>query len=191
MTDPTWTVHGADYDVEVDGLLGEFINRRRGQTVTLRFEIRRREPEDYDATATAGAQYSGSEGAQYSGSEGAQYSPSGTRSKSAAADAEARYRRLANYHDFAGAADVGVDDKQVPYYRESLPARADVSSLLIGVEPNGDIAPATGVWAVVEDGGEVSRLFGDMAVVELEVVVLGEYSELTRSEVTSQFEEPL
>jgi hypothetical protein len=105
--------------------------------------------------------------------------------------AQERYGWLVNYHDFAGATDVGVDDKQVPYYRESVPARADVSSLLIGVEPNGDIAPATGVWAIVEGGGEVSRLFGDMAVVELEAVVLAEYPELTRSEVKSQFEEPL
>lgn len=155
MTDPTWTIHGADYDVVVDGLLGEFINRRRGQTVTLRFEIRRR------------------------------------GSGSTVADAETRYSRLTNYHDFAGAADADVDDAQVPYYRESLPSRADVTSLLIGVEPNGAISPAAGIWGLVVGGGETSRLFGDMAVIELDVFVITEFSELTRSEVQSQFEEPL
>lgn len=183
MTDPTWTIHGADYDVEIDGLLNDFLDRRRGQSVTLRCEIRRRG----STVSDVGGQYSATAGFQYSSPNGARYS-GGAPSVS---PAQERYGWLVNYHDFAGATDVGVDDKQVPYYRESVPARADVSSLLIGVEPNGDIPPATGVWAIVEDGGEVSRLFGDMAVVELEVVVLAEYSELSRSEVKSQFEEPL
>jgi hypothetical protein len=183
MTDPTWTIHGADYDVEVDGLLSEFINRRRGESVSLRFEIRRRGGN----TAETGGQYSAAAGFQYSSASGAQYSGGAP----SIYPAQERYERLVNYHDFAGATDVAVDDKRVPYYRESVPQRADVSSLLIGVEPNGDVAPATGVWAIVTGGGEVSRLFGDMAVVELECVVLAEYSELSRSEVKSQFEEPL
>lgn len=182
MTDPTWTIHGADYDVVVDGLLGEFIDRRRGESATLRFEIRRRGT----TGSNTGGQYSGPYGFRWSGPQGAQYSGGRT-----VAAADTRYERLVAYHDFAGATNTAVDDKRVPYYRESLPQRANVSSLLIGVEPNGDISPATGVWAIVTGGGERSRLFADSAVVELEVVVLAEYPELTRSEVKTQFEEPL
>jgi len=155
MVDPTWTIHGADYDVAVDGLLNDFIDRRRGETVTLECEVRRRGP------------------------------------GSTVAAAETRYERLVNYHDFAGATDVSVDDQRVPYYRESVPSRADITSLLVGVEPNGTIAGGAGVWGIVSGGGERSRLFADMAVVELEIVVLAEYSEHTRSEVQTQFEEPL
>jgi len=185
MTDPTWTIHGADYDVIVDGLLSEFIDRRRGESVSLLFEVRRRSG---NRTATGG-QYGSAEGFQYSSTDrsGAQYSG---RAATVAA-AEERYGRLVNYHDFAGATDAGVDDKQVPYYRESVPSRADISSLVIGIEPNGDIAPAAGVWGVVTGGGERSRLFGDSARVELDILVLGEYAELSRSDVQSQFEEPV
>lgn len=183
MTDPTWTIHGADYDVVVDGLLSEFINRRRGDSVTLRFEIRRRT----GAGSTTGGQYSSADGYQWSGPSGAQYDAGGTD----VAPAETRYERLVAYHDFSGATDAAVDDQRVPYYRESVPQRADITSLLVGIEPNGDLDPATGVWGIVTGGGETSRLFADAAVVELDVLVLAEYPELTRSEVKQQFEEPL
>jgi hypothetical protein len=183
MVDTTWTVHGADYDVVVDALLGEFAKRTRGEEVTLTLRLNRRGGN----VSAAGGQYGAAAGFQWSSSNGALYS-GGT---SMAAALETRYDRLVAFHDFAGAADTYTSNQQVPAFQETVPSRAPVSSLLLGIEPSGDIE-APGFWAVVVGGGDQTRMIGNSATVELELFVLAEYEEYAdRAAAKAAFEAPL
>jgi len=181
MVNTTWTLYGADHDIAIDSLLGDFATRTRGEEVALTLRL------SYRGADETGGQYSAADGFQWSGPSGAQY---GISSGPTASLAE-RYRRLVAYHDFAGAADTFVDNQQVPAYQESVPARAPISSLLVGIAPDGDIA-APGFWAVVTGGGDQTRRLGEAATVELDLFVLAEYAEYQdRAAAQSAFETPL
>jgi len=179
-----WTVRGADYDVVVDGLLGEFATRTRGEEVTLTLYLSRRN----GSVVTTGGRYSATGGFQWSGSAGARYSGRGET----VAPLPVRYERLVAYHDFAGAADTFTDQQQVPAFQEAMPDRARVSSLLVGIEPSGDTQTGPGFWAVVVGGEDQTARLGESATVELEVFVLAEYGDYPdRAAVISDFEAPV
>lgn len=86
---------------------------------------------------------------------------------------------LLQYLDYAGAVATGEDGAHVPWYRSQLDSRADVGSLVLGIEPSSDIEDrsVTGLWGVVTGGRDVRNSTLTNWQLELEVFVLAEYRE--------------
>jgi len=68
------------------------------------------------------------------------------------------YGAMLDYLDFADAADYGLTEANIPWYREQVPSRADVDSLVVQIEPSSDLSSldVPGFWGLVT-GGEDSR----------------------------------
>jgi len=92
------------------------------------------------------------------------------------------YSGMLEYLDFADAADYGLTEANVPWYREQLPARADVDSLVVQLEPSSDLSSydVPGFWGLVV-GGDDSRettLSQERLVLELFVLAdAGQYTD--------------
>lgn len=184
MVDTTWTLHGDPDTITIDGILSEYPDRTRGETTDVSIEITRRSGN----RSGTGGQWSGTEGFQWSGEYGAAY-PGTT-----VAAAEDRFDRLIAYADYADAVNYDINRQRLASYREHVPSRAPVNSLVVGLEPADDLRDQgiVGVWGLVVAGDAPMRRFGDRARVDLEIFVLDEYQEWDDlAAVAAEFEVPI
>jgi hypothetical protein len=96
----------------------------------------------------------------------AQNPPSITRGQSTSVEflfrpettSSSAYSGMLDFLDFADAADYGLTEANVPWYREQLPARADVDSLVVQLDPSTELSSydVPGFWGLVT-GGDDSR----------------------------------
>lgn len=101
-----------------------------------------------------------------------------------------RYEKLREYGDYAGSMTVNKSINGVPNYSERVPADAPVDSLVLDFQPGSSHTSLPGFWGIVKRMSDPSRYPEDMAVLEVQVVVLAELSEYsTRSDVASDLEE--
>lgn len=88
------------------------------------------------------------------------------------------YTALRDYARYAeGHVDTGTGDNGRPWYRENLPSQAQVSSIVVAVEPGADIRSTygniiRGVWCAVTDATDPNRL-PEALDFEFELFVLG------------------
>lgn len=90
-----------------------------------------------------------------------------------------RYRDLRAYLEFANGAPLqfGVTNEGVPWFRERLPARASVDTLVVPIEPGADVIDASGVWGLVVGGADSSEPVADLRQLDVDVFVLAERDE--------------
>jgi hypothetical protein len=90
-----------------------------------------------------------------------------------------RYRDLRAYLEFANGAPLqyGVTNEGVPWFREHIPERAAVDSLVVPIEPGGDVIDAPGVWGLVVGGADGSEPVANLRQLDVDVFVLAERDE--------------
>jgi hypothetical protein len=89
------------------------------------------------------------------------------------------WETLQEYADYAGAYapfELKTGDFR---YREQIPSDADVNSILVGVEPNAELASSdvTGVWGVVDSGSDERPLSLTNDEYAIDVFVLAKFDE--------------
>jgi len=115
------------------------------------------------------------------------------------------YVDLRDYARFAeGHVDTGTGDNGRPWYRETLPAEAQVSSVIVPIEPGADIRTTygdvvRGVWGAVVDATDPNRL-PEALDFEFEIFALGYVDSAggssdpdfysSRSEIETELREP-
>jgi len=91
------------------------------------------------------------------------------------------YSGMLEYLDFADAADYGLTEANVPWYREQLPARADVESLVVQLEPSTELSSydVPGFWGLVTGGDDSRETTLSQERLVLELVVLADADQYT------------
>ena len=105
----------------------------------------------------------------------------------------AGWERLQRHTDFAGTFSVNETLTGKPTYNERLPSSADVTSLVVGIEPSTDLQNnnVTGIWGIVESGSDNRNNPLTRYNFEISVTMLAEYGEFTRSELKTELERTL
>jgi hypothetical protein len=170
MVDTSWRIRTkANGEIIADALVESMPQYRRGEQTSMTFLFARG---TYGATGD-GWTYGGTEGATWGGANGAVFG--------AADETNAhieRYRQLREYLDWAGAVAFGRSLDRVPWYREQLPARANVSSEVVALEPSPDLEDRVpGLWALIVGGRDETTLPGADHRITLDVIVLAELDE--------------
>jgi hypothetical protein len=88
---------------------------------------------------------------------------------------------MLDYLDFADAADYGLTEANVPWYREQLPARADVDSLVVQLEPSTELSSydVPGFWGLVTGGDDSRETTLSQERLVLELFVLADSDQYT------------
>lgn len=105
----------------------------------------------------------------------------------------AGWGRLKRHTDYAGTYSVNEMLTGDVTYNERLPSSADVSSLVVGIEPSTDLQNrnVTGLWGLIESGSDNRTRPLTRYNFELSLVFIAEYSDYTRSELEAEFERQL
>lgn len=175
MVSTGWTIHRkSGENITPDALTADWPTATRGQTMTMRYW--------FDADDT----------------EEILYVPAGSSETIASGETVTRQEAiidgtltvdgtlnitsdglwtLLQFLDYANAAAYGLSVDSVPWYRDQLPGRADVSSLVLGFEPDESLIDRTisGLWGLVVGGRDLRNSAITNWQLELEVFVLGEW----------------
>jgi len=91
------------------------------------------------------------------------------------------YSGMLEYLDWADAADYGLTEVNVPWYREQLPARAAVDSLVVQLEPSTELSSydVPGFWGLVTGGDDSRETTLSQERLVLELVVLADADQYT------------
>lgn len=90
------------------------------------------------------------------------------------------FAELQQYIVDAGAFALSESITYIPIYREQLPPDADVTSLVLGIEPVQELQDndVIGVWGILESGSDVRPSALSDTQVDITLTVLSEYNEL-------------
>lgn len=88
-----------------------------------------------------------------------------------------RYKNFRQYGDYAGSANVQQSIVGTPLITERVPQSAAVDSIILDLVPGADVDETPGVWAVITDMTDQTRLPADMARIDVSIKILAELSE--------------
>lgn len=190
MAQPTaWRVtDGTDGEVQIfpNALIGEVPDVRPGKEITLTYAF----IEGRLGVNTAGGQY----GANTQAVEGTRYATLDASDAGALYGATTTvpgvesYSRLKRYPT-TGTVAVGTALDGEPYYRETLPSDAEITSRVLQFEPFADLDGITGLWGLVSGYEDVSANVPAFYELELDVYVLAESGDYSaRSDVIAEYE---
>jgi len=130
-----WTIRTSDgRSIVANRARNNLPEYRRGGTVSIEFTFDDRE----DVTSDTGAEYNYSEYGRFT------YSSSGELRGFKA------YESLREYGDYAGAVAFGTDINGLPWYREQVPVKSNVESLVVNVVPGAEVrGKVSGIWALI------------------------------------------
>lgn len=169
----------ADGGVAANQARADMPEYKRGDTVTIRFDFW----DVSEGSAEAGFAFGGSHGGTFGGSYGGTFGGS-TTVAGLTRDHLDRYRDVRQYLDYAGAATINRSIDGVPHVTERLPSKAEVSSIIVALQPGTAYTATPGFWGVVMDGDDPTRFADDLATLEIEFIVLAELEEYdSRSEL--------
>lgn len=89
---------------------------------------------------------------------------------------QAAYEQLRDYVDWAGKSDTGQTVTNLPWYRDTVPDRAPIDSLVIAAIP-ADGIDLPGLWGVIVAGEDASNAPMTNLVLSFDVFVLAEFDE--------------
>jgi hypothetical protein len=87
------------------------------------------------------------------------------------------YNRLKEYEDFAGYFTTNQTLEDTSFTETKDFSSDDVSGLVISVQPGDDVEQARGVWGLINSFDDSTEIFGAVAVLSLEIYVLGEFDD--------------
>lgn len=184
-TDVRWRIG----DVTVDGLLSEQPTWSVGDSETLEFYLGE---ESVDGRAQPDPSLEGTHGGDLGVTMGGYFpacygapayaTPDGGRAREDAYvdPNETPYGQLREFVRYSGSATVELSLDSVPLIREHIPARADIESFVVPIEPVGpDVDWASGAWVLVEGATDNSIVAATDAwlAIELDVTVLAPLEE--------------
>lgn len=183
MSNTQYRLENADDEIIVNGELTDYPNVTLGETETFEFYLK--DPLDATTIQNLGGTASGLTGFTASGPSGASL-PSNKNITSTALDS---YHQLKEYQRYAGYASTNQTFGGVTFSENGSFADADINGLVMSIRPGSGVSEAKALWGVITGMDDTTEIYGAIALISMEVFVLGEVQDYpTESDIRNAFE---